>query len=60
METQNKGLNVGVKSFLTAIGVIAALMVLTFALTLFIPAGQYDRILDSAGNLVIDPHGVVT
>jgi len=57
METQNKGLNIGVKSFLTAIAVIAVLMILTFVMTLFVPAGEYARMVDSAGNLVIDPSG---
>ena len=54
METKNKGLNVSVKSFLTAIAVILVLMVLTYLLTFLIPGGQYARTVDAAGNTVIN------
>ena len=57
---ENKGLNVSVKSFLGAIAVIAVLMVATYALTFLIPAGEYARITDAAGNTVIDPNGGFT
>ena len=57
---ENKGLNVSVKSFLGAIAVIAALMVATYILTFFIPAGEYARMPDAAGNTVIDPNGGFT
>ncbi|MBQ3009967.1 MAG: YfcC family protein [Oscillospiraceae bacterium] len=57
---ENKGLNVSVKSFLGAIAVIAVLMVATYILTFFIPAGEYARITDTAGNTVIDPNGGFT
>lgn len=57
---ENKGLNVSVKSFLGAIAVIAVLMVLTYALTFFVPAGEYARTVDAAGNTVIDPNGGFT
>ncbi len=50
-----KGLNVSVKSFIGAIGVIALLSAITFGLTFIIPGGEYARITDSAGNSVIDP-----
>ena len=50
---QNKGLNISVKSFLTAILVIFILMVASYLLTLFVPTGIYERITDSSGNLVI-------
>ena len=32
-------------------------MVLTYALTFIIPAGEYARIIDESGNTVIDPEG---
>ena len=48
------GLNVSVKSFLTAIAVIFALMVASYILTLVIPSGLYPRIADENGNLLID------
>ena len=51
--SEHKGLNVSVKSFLGAILVILVLMIGTYLLTFFIPAGEYARILDEAGNTVI-------
>lgn len=54
MENQKKGLNISVRSFITATAVIFALMVLTYALTFVIPGGEYARTLDEAGNTVID------
>ena len=53
-EQQNKGLNIGVRSFITAIAVIFALMVAAYLLTLFVPGGQYARYEDANGNLLID------
>lgn len=54
-ETQaKKGLNISVKSFLTAIGVIFGLMVLTYILTFLIPGGEYARTVDADGNSIID------
>ncbi|MBQ2756822.1 MAG: YfcC family protein [Oscillospiraceae bacterium] len=52
--TEKKELNVSVRSFVTAIAVIFALMVASYILTLIIPGGSYDRIADSNGNLIID------
>lgn len=51
---QNKGLNVSVKSYVTAIAVIFALMIITYALTFFIPAGEYARV-EQNGVMVLDP-----
>ena len=51
--SENKGLNVSVKSFLGAILVILVLMIGTYLLTFVIPAGEYARIIDEAGNTVI-------
>ncbi len=51
---QNKGLNIGVKSFITAIAVIFVLMIAAYLLTLFIPGGEYARFEDAEGNLLID------
>ena len=51
----NKGKeNVTLRSFITAIAVILALMVLTYVLTLVIPSGEYGRMLDENGNSIID------
>lgn len=52
--TNDKGLNISAKSFLTSILVIFLLMVLTYLLTIFLPTGSYNRIPDSSGNLLID------
>ena len=55
--TKKKGLNLSVKSFLTAILVIFVLMIASYCLTLTIPGGQYARITDANGNLIIDTAG---
>ena len=49
-----KGMNIGVRSFVTAIAVIFVLMVAAYILTLIIPAGEYARVEDANGNLIID------
>ena len=54
---KKQGLNVSVKSFLTAIVVVLILMVLTYVLTFLIPGGEYARVVDANGNTVIDPAG---
>lgn len=54
---QEKGLNVSVKSFITAIVVIFVLMVASYILTLVIPGGEYVRFKDANGNMLIDVNG---
>lgn len=55
MEQQEpKGLSISVKSFLTAIIVIFALMVLSYILTFIVPGGEFARVVDANGNTVID------
>ncbi len=51
---EKKGLNISVKSFITAIAVIFALMIVAYILTMVIPGGSYARIEDENGNLIID------
>lgn len=58
--TKPNTMNVSVKSYLTAILMIAALMVITYSLTIFVPGGHYARIVDASGNTVIDPEGGFT
>lgn len=53
-QSENKGLNISVKSFITAIIVIFALMSVFYLLTFLIPGGTYARIPDASGNLIID------
>ena len=51
---EKKGLDISVKSFVTAIAIIFILMVLTYGLTFIIPGGEYGRMVDASGNTVID------
>ena len=53
-DTEQKGLNISVKSFITAIVVIFVLMVVSYALTFIIPGGAYARSADANGNMIID------
>ncbi|MBE6782705.1 MAG: YfcC family protein [Ruminococcaceae bacterium] len=53
-KNEKGGLNISVKSFITAIVVIFVLMVASYLLTIFVPAGEYARIADSEGNMIID------
>lgn len=48
------GINIGVRSFLIAIGIIFILMVATYILTLVVPGGEYARTVDASGNTIID------
>lgn len=53
-KTKDGGLQIGVKSFLTAIVVIFVLMIGAYVLTLTVPSGEYARTEDADGNMVID------
>ena len=53
-ENEKKGLNISTKSFVTAIVIIFILMLLTYVLTFIIPSGEFARIEDANGNMVID------
>lgn len=48
------GINIGVRSFLIAIGIIFVLMITTYVLTLLVPGGEYARMIDQQGHSVID------
>ena len=54
MKQENKGLNIGARSFIVAIVIIFVLMLLTYLLTFLIPGGEYLRTTDENGNTVID------
>lgn len=54
---ENKGLNISARCFITAIAVILALMILTYVLTFVVPGGEYARIEDESGNMIIDTEG---
>ncbi len=59
-KSKDKGLHISTRSFLTAIAVIFALMVLTYILTLTVPGGQYERVPDAEGNLIVNTDGAFT
>ena len=50
----NQGSRISVRSFVTAIIVIFILMVACYILTLVIPSGEYQRVPDGNGNMVVD------
>lgn len=52
--SENKGLNVSIRSFVTAILVISVLMIASYVLTVFVPSGAFERVVDENGNSVID------
>ena len=54
---EKKGLNLSVKSFITAIAIILGLMVVTYVLTFVLPGGEYARTVDANGNSIIDTAG---
>lgn len=56
-DNEKGGLNIGVRSFITAIIVIFVLMIAAYILTLVIPGGSYERIEDASGNIVINTDG---
>ncbi len=56
-ETKKEGLSISTKSFIIALVVIFALMLLAYGLTMLIPGGEYPRVEDENGNIVIDPNG---
>ena len=51
---EEKGINISVKSFITAILIIFALMVMTYGLTFVVPSGEFARIADENGDMIID------
>ncbi len=59
-EKKKGGLNVSVTTFIGAIVVVLVLMILTYIMTMVIPGGEYARITDENGNVVIDAEGGFT
>ena len=51
---KKKGLNINARSFIGALAMILVLMIVTYILTFIIPSGEYARIADADGNLIID------
>ena len=53
MKTEKKGLDIGAKSFITATVIIFVLMIVTYILTFIVPGGEYARIADNNGNMIL-------
>lgn len=51
---RKNGLNISAKSFVAAIVIIFLLMVVSYLLTFLLPGGEYVRVPDANGNMVID------
>ncbi len=51
-ENKSKGLQISAVSFAIAVGVLAGLMVMTYLLTLVIPAGCYERVLQDGRETI--------
>ena len=51
---QKKGLDINAASFITAMIIIFALMCGTYLLTFVVPSGEYARIVDANGDIVLD------
>ena len=54
VKKEKKGLDISAKTFLAAIAVIFALVVLTYVLSLIVPGGEYGRTTDALGNTIVD------
>lgn len=48
MKERDTGMNLNIKSFISALAVVLALMIVTYCLTFAIPGGQYERAADGA------------
>ena len=57
MEQKGESLRISKRSFIAAIIIIFILMAVSYALTFVIPGGEYARITDAGGHLVIDTAG---
>ena len=60
MDRNRNGINISVKSFIAAIVIIFLLMLASYILTFVIPGGEYARVPDENGNMIIDPAGFRT
>ena len=58
--SEDKGLSISVRSFITALIVIFVLMCGTYVLSVVVPGGIYMRVPDENGNLLIDTSGGFT
>ena len=54
MEQQNDSLRIGRRSYILSLSIIFVLMAFTYILTLCIPGGEYARIADENGHMIID------
>lgn len=54
MEENKKVFNIGKRSFITALIVLFALMAFTYALTFFVPAGEYERVVTDGTESIVN------
>ncbi len=52
-EKNDSMLKIGLKPFLTAAGILLALIILSGLLTIWIPAGSYDRVMENGRLMVV-------
>ncbi len=50
---ESRGLGISGKSFLTAVGILAVLMAGTYLLTLFVPAGSFERAMQDGKETIL-------
>ena len=55
MPQNDSSFQINKRSLLTAVIIIFALIILSYCLTLFLPPGQYDTVIDADGNETIAP-----
>lgn len=53
MENEKRGLNIGIKSFVTAIVILFVLMIGTYILTFVVPSGTYERVMEDGQQVVV-------
>lgn len=53
MDSRPKMMNISVKSFISALLILAILLVLTYVLTFFVPAGSYERQLVDGQEIIV-------
>lgn len=54
MEENKKVFNIGTRSFVTALIVLFALMIFTYALTFLLPAGEYERVVTDGTESIVN------
>ena len=53
MENQKKVLDVNIKSFISSLVIMVALMIIAYVMTLIIPSGMYEREVIDGQELIV-------